>query len=312
MKQVSSSTNRPVQDQYEQGTIIRGVGGFYYVRLHERAHHGIQADVVECKARGLFRKEGLKPMVGDEALIEVQRDNTGYIKDILPRRNAFIRPPVSNIEQMALVMALADPEPNLDVLDKFLVSAEKNDVKIILIFNKTDLGLPAMQEKLQSIYAPLYPLHFVCGKSGQGLERIKEMLAGKKTAFAGPSGVGKSTLINLLSGEAGMETGGISKKTGRGKHTTRHVELIRTDFDALLFDTPGFTSFDIAEIEKEELQLYFPEIESRRDACRFNVCSHISEPGCAVKEALLQGEISQSRYTSYAGQYKALQDTKKW
>lgn len=305
-----------------KGTIIKGIGGFYYVKPHEQNIKSSEkappivprepGAAVECKARGLFRKDGQTPIIGDEVYIEIQKDGTGYIKEILPRSNAFIRPPVANIEQFMIVAALAEPEPSLGVLDKFMVAAEKEEVEIRLVFNKSDLGDDRTKQMLQAIYEPIYPVYFVCGKSGAGTEPLKDALVGKKTAFAGPSGVGKSTLINLLTREAGMQTGKVSEKTKRGKHTTRHVELVETDFGAMLYDTPGFSSFEMADIEKEELELFFPEIEKRRAGCRFKGCSHISEPDCAVKEALLAGRISQSRYDSYISQYTVLQETKKW
>ncbi len=287
-----------------KGTIIKGIGGFYYVKTLDA--------VIECKARGLFRKDGHVPMVGDEVSIEIQKDGNGYIQSIQERINEFVRPPVSNIEQMVVVVALADPEPNFDIIDKFLVAAEQNEVDILLVFNKLDIGDESLKSKVRTIYEPIYPVFFVCGKTGEGIASMKEALGSNKTAFAGPSGVGKSTLINFLVESADMQTGVISQKTKRGKHTTRHVELIQTEFGAKIFDTPGFTSFEVANIEKEDLDTYFPEIEPLRGSCKFKGCSHIAEPDCAVKAAVTSEEVSQSRYDSYVSQYKAIRDRKIW
>ena len=287
-----------------QGLIVKGVGGFYFV---SDGH-----EVVRCKARGIFKKDGFTPMVGDEVLFQKNPMGDGTIYEFLPRKNQMIRPPISNVDAVAVVVSVADPEPNTQIIDRFLVMAEKNNVEVILCINKIDLNTKHQVENLENIYKGLYPMVEVCGLTGRGLPRMKEMLKGKKVAFAGPSGVGKSTLINRLNPTIMAPMGEVSTKTGRGKHTTRHVEIFKTDFGAMIYDTPGFTSFNVLEAEPDELQLLYPEMLPYRGQCKYDNCRHLTEPDCRVREAVAQNMIHPSRYASYVEQCKEVMAKKKY
>ncbi len=287
-----------------RGTIIKGVGGFYEVKTRQ--------GIFTCKGRGLFRKDQTILFVGDEVIIEEHESDICIITEIMPRKNIFMRPPVANVEQMVIIMALAKPEPNYVILDKFLVMAEKNQVECIIGFNKIDLANKDVADYAASIYANLYPTVFLCGKTGEGIEGLKKLLLGKKNVFAGPSGVGKSTLMNKIQENLALETGMISSKTSRGKHTTRHVELFAMEFGSMIFDTPGFTSFDVLEASEDELQLMYPEFAAYLGQCRFNSCRHLNEPDCAVKKAMGMGQIHPSRYQSYVNQYAEIQEKKRY
>lgn len=277
-----------------EGTIVKGIGGFYYVRTGEGRE-------VECKARGIFRKDGITPYVGDKAEISLleEEEGKGVIREILPRKNQFIRPPVANVDCFVIVTAAAKPSPNLLVLDQFLIMAEEKRTEILLCFNKIDLVKEEKLARLRSIYEGLYPVFCVSGKTGEGVAQLKKAIGAKQAALAGPSGTGKSTLLNWMLGGVSMETGEISKKTGRGKHTTRHAQLFPAEGGGMLFDTPGFTSFDVLEAEEEELAFLFPEMERLAGKCRYDNCRHLKEPDCAVRQALAQGRIHPSRYQSY-------------
>jgi ribosome biogenesis GTPase len=288
----------------ETGTIVKGIAGFYYVDTGER--------VYECKARGVFKNEKLKPAVGDEADIDVADDDTGVIIKIHDRRNIFMRPPVSNVEQFVVVSALADPKPNLPVIDKFLTTAELNNVEIVLCFTKSDLVSEKEIKRMREIYSKVYPVVFLDMTKEESVNDLVPYLFGKKSALAGPSGVGKSTILNALRRNQNtgseVETGEISEKTKRGRHTTRHVELFKIDCDGLVFDTPGFTSFDAPAVSDDELQELFPEIARYMGKCRFNGCRHINEPDCAVREAVEENEIHIQRYNSYSLQFEEIRE----
>lgn len=264
--------------------------------------------VYECKARGIFKNEGIKPYVGDNVEFEVthQQDREAVITNIEERENSFIRPPIANVRQFAIIAAAAKPKPNPDIIDKFLVNAEKYDTEIIICINKTDLDKNGSVQKLKEIYEGLYPMYFVSGKTGEGMEELKKALEGKRTAFAGASGVGKSTILNYLHPEAAAATGSVSQKTSRGRHTTRHVELFRINPSGEVFDTPGFTSFETVDVEEDELPELFPEIRKLTGKCRFDDCRHIAEPECAVLDAVSKGIISPGRYDSYLNQLKEI------
>lgn len=281
-----------------QGTIMKGVGGFYYVKTQDR--------LCECKARGIFKKNGITPAVGDEVELSDLTEDKAVIHKILERKNHFLRPTVANIEQMVLVISMASPDPNLSVLDRFLVMAEREQVEIVICLTKGDLDDPEQLEWYRAIYEPSYPVVLVNGLTGEGIMNLKPLLAGKKSAFAGPSGVGKSTLLNLIHETLELETGSISRKTNRGKHTTRHVELFEVSDGGMLFDTPGFTSFEILDAEEDELQYLFPEIEALIGQCKYKSCRHSNEPGCAVKDAVASGKIPKSRYESYLSMYQEI------
>lgn len=291
-----------------QGKIVKGISGFYYV-------HVVESGIYECKAKGIFRQQKMKPLVGDDVEIDIisEEKKTGNVAAILPRKNALIRPAVANVDQALLIFAAASPNPNFNLLDRFLVMMGRQDVPVILCFNKCDLITEEQQQEIAAIYeASGCKILFVSAKKELGLKELQEILEGKTTTVAGPSGVGKSSLINLLAPEACMETGEISKKIERGRHTTRHAELIQLKGDGYIMDTPGFSSLYLPEMEKEELQDCYPEFAALEPYCRFQGCSHISEPDCGVKEALSEGKIHPVRYENYCQLYGELKDRKKY
>lgn len=290
------------------GKIMKGIAGFYYVGVAE-------SGVYECKAKGIFRKDKIKPLVGDDVEIEVlnEEEKLGNIVKILPRRSELIRPAVANIDQALVIFAAREPKPNLSLLDRFLVIMEKQDIPVIICFNKQDLCDEEEVGRLKEIYEACgYPVVLASAKQGEGIEEIKSLLRGKTTTVAGPSGVGKSSLTNLLQNEVQMETGEISKKLGRGRHTTRHSQIIQIEKDTWLYDTPGFTSFYVEEIEKEELRFYFREFSKYEGTCRFQGCTHTHEPGCMVKNALEEGKISKERYENYLELYGELKEKRRY
>ena len=288
-----------------QGTIIKGIAGFYYVRVEDKT-------VYECKARGIFKKRGISPAVGDKVDISLTDEGKGVIEEIFPRKNIFIRPPIANIDCFIVVMAAAQPEPNFPVIDKFLVMADIHGTDIVVVVNKTDLADDKQIEKIKDIYGNLYKLVFMSAKEKSGLEELEKLISGKTAAFAGPSGVGKSTILNSLLPHANAETGNISEKTRRGKHTTRHVEIFEAEGGGYIYDTPGFTSFDILETEEGELDLHFPEMAEYKGQCYFDNCRHLKEPSCAVREALAEGKIHPMRYKSYEFQINEIREKKKY
>ncbi len=290
-----------------KGTIVKGIAGFYYVLAGE----GADRKVYECKARGIFRKDGITPLAGDRVLMAAQEDGSGSVEEILPRLNVFDRPPVANVETMILVAAAKEPEPNFPLLDRFCVMAEQKNCRIAICVNKADIGDPAVLQRFRNVYGGVYPVFILSTKTGEGAEELRAFLKGTQAALAGPSGVGKSSIANLLLEDEAMETGEISRKTLRGKNTTRHTEL----FDAgefRLFDTPGFTSFELGEVEEAQLQHFFPEFVPYLGHCRFDNCRHMDEPGCAVAKAAADKEISRRRYASYRDMMKYLQQLEKY
>jgi len=287
------------------GTIIKAVAGFYYVAAGDGMTY-------QCRARGIFKKQGITPLVGDEAEIEKLDEEEAVINEIESRKNEFIRPPVANVDLMAIVASIESPEPSTLVIDRLMVMTEKADADIILCINKIDLDRGSKAETLKAIYKNIYPVFCVSGMSGNGMPELKKFLQGRKTALAGASGVGKSTILNCLAPYAAAQTGGVSRKTDRGKNTTRHVELFRMDNGGMVYDTPGFTSLDITGIDAAELQQMYPEMQEYAGECRYSNCRHISEPGCAVREAVEKGKIDRSRYASYLEQHRDIENLKKY
>ena len=291
-----------------QGKIIKGIAGFYYI-------YAENDEVYECKAKGIFRKDNRKPLVGDNVEIEVldEQEKEGSVTAILPRKNSLIRPAVANVDQAFVIFAMENPKPNFMLLDRFLIMMEKENVPAVICFNKKDL---ATEEELEFLYETYkscgYQVILSSTFNGEGLEEIREILKGKTTVVAGPSGVGKSSITNALQENVQMETGEISKKLKRGKHTTRHSQVIPVGKDTYLMDTPGFSSLYLTDIEEQELKDYFPEFREYEDQCRFQGCRHIHEPGCAVKEALSNHKISSLRYVDYLGLHEEIKEKRRF
>ena len=277
------------------GKIIKGIGGFYYIHVQGEG-------VYACRARGIFRKEKKKPLVGDDVEMTVTdpKDMEGSLDVLLPRRNMLIRPAAANVDQALVVFAAASPQPNLNLLDRFLINMRRQDIPVIICFNKADLVSPEQMSELCGNYrgAGAQVLAASVLKE-QGIEEIRRLLHGRTTIIAGPSGVGKSSLTNALSPDALMEVGEVSRKIDRGRHTTRHTELIWMEEDTYILDTPGFSSLFLQDMTKEELPSCYPEFDAYESNCRFLGCRHISEPDCAVKQALENHEISPVRYENY-------------
>ena len=291
-----------------QGKIVKGIAGFYYV------HDGISR-VYECRAKGIFRSRNIKPLVGDNVEFTVldDREGTGNIDAILPRKNFLVRPAVSNVDQALIVFAVTEPLPNLNLLDRFLVMMERRQIPVVICFNKIDLAGEKEIGRLKEIYGPTgYPLHFISTYEEAGLEKLHSLIAGRTTVLAGPSGVGKSSITNFIQPEAAMETGRISEKIKRGKHTTRHSELFFVEEGTYMMDTPGFSSMYVEEILPEELKDCFPEFAPWEDECRFLGCVHVGERVCGVKKAVEEGKISRSRYENYLLLYQELKEKKKY
>ena len=264
-----------------QGKIIKGIAGFYYVYVENKG-------IYECKAKGKFRNKSIKPLVGDNVMVDIidEEKKKGNISEILERKNQLI--------------------------DRFLVMMEFQSIETIICFNKTDIGDDDYMNQLQTIYQKAgYKVMFASATEEQGVDEIKKMLKGKSTVFAGPSGVGKSSMLNALTKDYKMETGAISEKIGRGKHTTRHSEIFNIDSNSYVFDTPGFSSLFVPGMTKEKLQYCFPEMPQYEPECRFTGCAHINEPDCGIKNALEQGKIARERYENYVLLYKELEQLEK-
>ena len=242
-----------------------------------------------------------------------EEEKTGNLTVIHKRKNQLIRPMVANVDQALVIFAVHEPEPNFQLLNRFLIMMEKQQIPVIICFNKMDLASEEEKEQLQQDYENSgCRVLFSSAREGEGIPEIRELLRGKTTVMAGPSGVGKSSTLNTISPKTQMETGAVSEKIKRGRHTTRHSELIYLGEETFLMDTPGFSSLYLEDIDKEELRFYFPEFADYENQCRFNGCSHIHEPGCAVKQALEEGAISRMRYDDYCYLYEELANAKKW
>lgn len=273
-----------------EGIIIKGIGGFYYIKTEE--------GIIECKARGKFRYNSLKPMVGDRVTIKVE-NGKGVIENIHERSSELIRPTVANVTQAFVVFAIKNPDINLDLLNRFLTLCEYNDIHAVVCLNKEDLCTEEEKENLKELINDIgYEVLFINAKEGKGFDALKERLTNNITVLCGPSGAGKSTLLNSFIDREHMETGSVSEKIGRGKHTTRHSELIDVD-NGYLVDTPGFTTLDVTFIDRDSLKYCFPEFNDYNNLCKFNGCNHYKEPKCAVKEAVEEGKINKLRYEFY-------------
>jgi ribosome biogenesis GTPase len=274
-----------------QGVIIKGIGGLYFVKVNDK--------VIECTARGKFRYTGLSPVIGDKVEIILGSDESkGVIDKIFPRDTEMIRPVVANVTQAFVVFAFKQPDLNMDLLNKFLVLCKYYKLKIVLCLNKLDLVKDVDEELIKELESVGCDIVFLKAKEGEGLESLKTRIKDNISVFCGPSGVGKSTILNSLLGREAMKTGDISKKSQKGKHTTRHSELIEYE-EGFLLDTPGFSSLSLDFIEKEQLQHCFPEFEKHTGDCRFSNCLHYKEPNCRVKEAVEAKEIYSNRYKFY-------------
>ena len=277
--------------------------------------HTGENGVYECRAKGIFRKDGTKPLVGDDVDISIldAGKKVGNVDVILPRKNQLIRPAVANVDQALVVFALSSPKPNLNLLDRFLVTMRQQGIPVQICFNKADLVQEEEIRRMEGIYRSSgCCVMSISVQDGKGLEEVREILTGKTTVVAGPSGVGKSSLTNYLQPDASMEVGEVSRKIDRGRHTTRHTQLIWIQEETFFLDTPGFSSLYLQDMEKEELKNYYPEFADYEERCRFQGCVHDAEPDCAVKEALAQGVISRSRYDNYLLLLEELRNRKRY
>ena len=290
-----------------QGKIIKGIAGFYYIHANQQ--------VYECKAKGIFRNQKLKPLVGDNVVISIldEEKKIGNIDTILPRHSELIRPAVANVDQVLVVFAAAAPDPNWNLLDRFLLMMEKQKVSVVICFNKMDLISDDQYEQYKSIYAQSgYSVICASTYEEHGMDDIFSVLQGKTTALAGPSGVGKSSIMNMLNPDANMDTGVISRKIERGKHTTRHSEIIPVGEDAYLVDTPGFSSIYFYDIEPEELKTYYKEFVEYEPYCKFGGCNHIGEKDCGIKQAVIDENIPLSRYENYKLFFEELKEKRRY
>ncbi len=293
-----------------RGRILKGIAGFYYVET-------VDLKVYECKAKGIFRKSGIKPIVGDNVEIEIidEENRQGNLIDVLPRKNCLYRPPVANVDQAVILFAIVKPNPNYNLLDRFLIMMRQQNLPVIICFNKQDIATKEEEKELHDAYEKCgYKVLFVSVKEDRGLDELIALLKGKTSTLAGPSGVGKSSLLNRLVPDADMQIGELSKKIHRGKNTTRHSELFYAKElsadgeDTFIIDTPGFTSLELRDVSADSLMGYYPEFEEHEPGCRFAGCSHIAEPDCGVKAALEAGDLSRVRYDNYKIIYQDLKN----
>ncbi|MCM1568964.1 MAG: ribosome small subunit-dependent GTPase A [Roseburia sp.] len=290
-----------------QGKIIKGIAGFYYCMA--------AGDVYECKAKGVFRRENRKPLVGDDVELDIldEEKKLGNIRELLPRRSCLIRPAVANVDQALIIFAIVKPQPNFNLLDRFLVMMGKQSLPCIICFNKLDLDKENKGREYEAVYRSCgYQTLAVSAASKEGIDSLQKLLLGKTTTVAGPSGVGKSSLVNCLQSHVMMETGDISAKIERGKHTTRHSELLVISENTYILDTPGFSSLGLFDMEKEELAGYYPEFAAYEENCRFGGCAHLAEPACGIQKAVEEGKISRLRYDTYCQLYRELKNERKY
>lgn len=290
-----------------EGIILKGIGGFYYIRTADK--------IYECKARGVFRKDKITPLPGDQVKISIidEEKLIGNIDEILERTSELVRPAIANVTQIAVVVAAKSPNPDFELLDKLLISASIQGIKAIICINKIDLDEEGTYQKISEAYRKA---HYKClpisSVKDIGFEKLRQELKDNITVFAGQSGVGKSTILNKIMNTMVMETGSISERIERGKHTTRHAELLNLEEGGLIADTPGFSTMELPEIKCEELPLYYHEFDNLTGTCKYTGCSHISEPGCVVKEALEKSLIDTERYERYIKFYNMLKLNKKY
>lgn len=287
------------------GIIIKGIGGFYYVE----AADGI---IYECKARGVFRKEKITPLAGDKVEISVDENNKNSIDKIYERRNMFKRPPIANVDKLVIVSSVCDPRPNLLIIDRLSAVAVYKNVEPIIVFTKNDLQ--SADEYIEIYKNAGFKTFAVSNETGEGIGEIKAVIENGVCVFTGNSGVGKSSLINRMYPYFALETGEISKKLGRGRHTTRHVELLKIN-NGYIADTPGFSSLDFETndlIKKDELAFCFPDFSDYIDSCKFSTCAHVNDKGCRLIEAVNSGDVMRSRHESYVTMYNEVKDIKDW
>ncbi|WP_409227433.1 ribosome small subunit-dependent GTPase A [Gudongella sp. SC589] len=288
-----------------EGTIIKGIGGFYYVQT--------ETEVVQCRARGIFRETNITPLVGDRVRIRIsEEDGNGYIEEIFERESVLLRPPVANVTQAVVVSSIKNPELNTWLLDRMLVMAEEQELEVLVCINKCELDRDGAKQ-MESIYTGAgYNTVLTSVKEQEGLAKLKNFMEDHISVFAGPSGVGKSSLLNSINSNYDLEIGKISLKTSRGKHTTRHVELLKLNNNAYVLDSPGFSSLNLDFIEDEtQLRFYFKDIEKYNDQCKFSSCIHVNEPGCAVKDAVESNIISRERYKNYLMMIEEIKNRKR-
>jgi ribosome biogenesis GTPase len=277
-----------------EGQIVKALAGFYYVDTGNSTTY-------QCRARGIFKKKNMTPLVGDYVRIILQDEEEGIVDEILPRKNEFVRPPVANVDIFVVTVAAASPDPSLEVTDKLLVTAEAADADACICINKDDLS-PVQAKSIAEVYEGIYQTVIMSAHTGEGIPKLKKLISGRSAAFAGASGVGKTSLIILLTGEEKLETGDVSTKTGRGRHTTRHVEIFTLHDGTKIYDTPGFTSYEaamVSDMTEERIDMLFPEFQNYLGKCKFKNCRHENEPDCAVRDALNSGGIRRTRYESY-------------
>lgn len=294
-----------------RGRIIKGIGGFYYVYVPDLG-------LYECRAKGIFRKRTEKPLVGDDCIIDITDENTktGNIKELLPRKSVLLRPEVANVDQALIIFSLTKPEPNFNLLDRFLIHMESRNLPCIICLNKEDLTTGNRAEEIAKEYEGSGSRVCILSvKTGLGMDEVKSLLAGKTTTVAGPSGVGKSSFINEILGTEKMETGEISEKIDRGKHTTRHSEIFYTKINGevtYIFDTPGFSSLMLPDLGEKPLSSFYHEFDEFEPQCRFAGCAHIKEKECGIKAAVKDGEISKLRYENYLQLYEEAKNSSRY
>jgi len=288
-----------------EGIITKGVGGNYYVDIGSK--------IIECRARGLFRLKNIKPLVGDKVLIRIteEDEDMGYIEEIKERTSEIKRPPVANAQQLVIIFSVKNPEPSFILLDKLLIAAKSNNLNPVICINKSDLANEEEKENILNIFKNTgYKIIFTSKYDEDSLQNLKDILKDRLNVFSGPSGVGKSSLMNAIEPGFYLETGEISDKLKRGRHTTRHAEIFKLSFGGYAVDTPGFSSFELEGVDEYSLKSYYPEIVKYDEGCKFLDCLHYKEPGCVIKEAVNSDLISKVRYNNYIKLLEQIKESK--